>query len=51
MHDKTLQCKDCGNKFLFPVRDQEFFAENHFVDPVRCPNCRRARKQQKGLGK
>lgn len=47
MQDKTIVCKDCGNEFVFTVGEQEFYAEKGFTnDPVRCADCRRAKKQQ-----
>ena len=47
MEDKTIVCKDCGKEFIFTVGEQEFFKEKGFEnDPVRCPECRKARKQQ-----
>lgn len=46
MGDKALNCKDCGAEFLFTVGEQEFYKEKGFEnEPVRCPDCRRARKQ------
>ncbi|MDD6771089.1 MAG: zinc-ribbon domain-containing protein [Inconstantimicrobium porci] len=48
MEDKTIVCKDCGKEFVFSVGEQEFFKEKGFEnDPVRCPECRKARKAQK----
>ena len=48
MEDRTLVCKDCGNEFIFTVGEQEFYKEKGFDnDPVRCPDCRKARKQQR----
>lgn len=48
MEDKTIVCKDCGKEFVFTVGEQEFFKEKGFEnDPVRCPECRKARKAQK----
>ena len=45
MEDKTLVCKDCGAEFVFTVGEQEFYKEKCFEnEPVRCPECRRARK-------
>lgn len=44
MEDKTIICKDCGKEFKFTVREQEFFASKNFVEPVRCKECRLARK-------
>jgi DNA-directed RNA polymerase subunit RPC12/RpoP len=46
--DITLTCKDCGAEFTFTAGEQEFYAEKGFTNqPVRCPACRRARKQQR----
>lgn len=43
--DKTLVCKECGNKFVFTAGEQEFYAEKGFVnEPQRCKACRDARK-------
>ena len=47
MEDKKIVCKDCGKEFIFTVGEQEFYKEKGFVnDPVRCPDCRKARKDQ-----
>jgi CxxC-x17-CxxC domain-containing protein len=49
--DKYLVCKDCGNEFLFSASEQEFYAEKGFEnEPGRCPDCRRAHKQQRNGG-
>lgn len=43
--DKELSCKDCGNNFVFSASEQEFYAQKGFTnEPVRCPECRSARK-------
>lgn len=48
LQDKTLVCKDCGAEFIFTVGEQEFYAEKGFTnEPQRCPECRKARKQQR----
>ena len=48
MEDITLTCKDCGSEFVFTTGEQEFYAEKGFTNqPVRCPECRKARKQQR----
>ncbi len=45
MEDKKIICRDCGKEFLFTVGEQKFFAEKGFTnDPVRCPECRKAKK-------
>ena len=45
MADRTLKCKDCGADFIFTEGEQAFYKEKGFEnDPVRCPECRKARK-------
>jgi len=51
MADKTINCKDCGKEFVFTEGEQEFYKEKGFEnEPQRCPDCRRARKQQNNSG-
>ncbi len=51
MADKVIVCKDCKAEFVFTEREQAFYKEKGFDnEPVRCPDCRRARKQQKEGG-
>ena len=51
MEDKTLICIDCGKEFIFTEGEQEFYKEKGFEnEPKRCPDCRRARKQQNNKG-
>lgn len=48
MADKTLVCKDCNTEFVFTEGEQAFYAEKGFEnEPQRCPECRKARKQQR----
>lgn len=48
MEDKNLSCRDCGSEFVFTTGEQEFYKEKGFEnEPVRCPDCRRAKKQQR----
>lgn len=48
MADRTLVCKDCGKEFVFTEGEQAFYKEKGFEnDPVRCPECRKKRKQQR----
>lgn len=42
--DATLQCCDCEADFVFSGADQAFFARNNFTAPVRCAECRAAKK-------
>lgn len=47
MADKVLNCKDCGSEFVFTEGEQEFYKEKGFEnEPQRCPDCRKAKKQQ-----
>jgi CxxC-x17-CxxC domain-containing protein len=49
--DETLTCVDCSARFTFTASEQEFFASKGFVNkPSRCPDCRAARKAQRGGG-
>jgi len=50
MADKTLKCKDCGKDFVWTEGEQEFYKEKGFTnEPTRCPECRKARKQQRSF--
>lgn len=51
MEDRTLTCKDCRKEFIFTVKEQEFFLSKGFPDPIRCSDCRRKRKEQRGMRK
>lgn len=45
--DIQITCKDCGSEFTFTVGEQQFYEEKGFTNqPVRCQECRRAKKQQ-----
>jgi len=47
--DKALHCVECGGSFSFSASEQEFFATKGYTnEPKRCPECREARKQQRG---
>lgn len=47
--DKTLQCADCGNSFVFSAEEQELFAMKGYTnEPKRCPSCRQAKRAQRG---
>ena len=48
LQDKSIQCSDCGTIFTFSAREQEFFASKGLTnEPRRCPQCRKAKKQQR----
>jgi CxxC-x17-CxxC domain-containing protein len=47
--DTTLTCRDCGQPFVFTVREQDYYASRGFDNPPgRCPDCRAARKAERG---
>jgi len=44
-NDKTLNCADCGQEFVFSKNEQAFYAERGFTnEPKRCKSCRDKRK-------
>jgi len=49
--DRTLTCRDCGQQFTFTSGEQEFYQSRGLTnEPGRCPDCRAARKSQRGEG-
>jgi hypothetical protein len=42
--DKTLVCKDCHKSFIFTADEQKFFKDKGFIEPKRCPVCRKKNK-------
>lgn len=46
--DENLICRECGKEFVFTAGEQEFFAEKGLKNkPVRCPECRAAKREKK----
>lgn len=49
--DVTIQCRDCGNDFVFTAGEQAFYAEKGFTNrPSRCQSCRAAYKSRRDSG-
>ncbi len=47
--DRTLQCLDCKNDFIFTAGEQSFYERKGFREiPKRCKPCRDARKSRRG---
>ena len=44
MENIKLICKDCGKEFDFTVGEQKFYEEKGFAQPIRCKECRDAKK-------
>jgi CxxC-x17-CxxC domain-containing protein len=48
--DRTLKCRDCSESFIWTAGEQAFFREKGLQNiPVRCPECRAARKIEMGV--
>lgn len=41
-----LTCETCFASFLFSEADKRFYSRKSFAPPKRCPDCRKARKEQ-----
>ncbi len=40
LEDKTLMCKDCGQKFIWTAGEQKFFLDKGLQNiPKRCKSC------------
>lgn len=51
MADKSINCKDCSSDFVFTESEQAFYKEKGFEnEPLRCPDCRAKKKQQRNGG-
>jgi CxxC-x17-CxxC domain-containing protein len=43
--DMTLQCRECGQDFIWTEGEQRFFAEKGLINqPTRCASCRATRR-------
>ncbi|MCL5105425.1 MAG: DEAD/DEAH box helicase [Armatimonadetes bacterium] len=45
--DKTCDCRDCGQKFIFSAREQEEFKHRGFNHPTRCLECHNKRNARR----
>jgi CxxC-x17-CxxC domain-containing protein len=49
--DRTLQCSDCRQDFIFTAGEQEFYERKGFKEiPKRCKPCREQRKARRSDG-
>lgn len=46
MESIKLVCKDCGKEFEFTVGEQKFYEKKGFPQPIRCKDCRSAKKKR-----
>lgn len=42
---KTIECCDCGRKFLFTTGEQRFYASHNLHTPKRCKACGQINKR------
>lgn len=45
--NREIKCADCGEFFEFTTGEQEFYKKKGFMDPKRCKDCRRIRRESK----
>ena len=50
MADKTLTCRDCGTNFTFTEGEQDFYGQKGYSEPVRCADCRAAKRASRDSG-
>jgi len=51
MPDQTIECKECGDDFIFSEGEQQFYADKQFTTPRRCKTCRdKAKKARQARG-
>jgi CxxC-x17-CxxC domain-containing protein len=49
--DRSLQCRDCENTFVWSAGEQEFYESKHLTNtPTRCPVCRAAARRARESG-
>jgi hypothetical protein len=48
--DTFIECRDCTEEFVFSGDDQDRFVQNGWNPPIRCAECRQARKEQREQG-
>ena len=42
--EKTIVCKECGTSFILSIGEQKFYDGKGLSYPIRCKDCRNARK-------
>ena len=43
----TLDCKVCGQAFIWSDGEQQFYKDRNLQPPRRCPGCRRVKREEK----
>ena len=47
--DREIECKDCGDMFLFSSKEQAFYDKKGFSDMVRCKPCIQSKRERMAL--
>ncbi len=47
--DQIIRCCDCGAGFIITCGERQFYSDRKLNLPKRCPECRRRRRQGKGV--
>jgi hypothetical protein len=50
MKDKTIECIQCGDAFVFTVSEQKRFLSHGFNIPKRCTECRKKKTKDMETG-
>lgn len=45
--EKSLECIECEESFVFTVGEQEFYQQREFTEPKRCKKCRENKRKAK----
>lgn len=49
LHDQIIRCGDCGAGFILTYGERQFYFDRKLNLPKRCPECRRKRRQGRGV--
>ena len=44
--DREIECKDCGDMFIFSAKEQSFYQKRGFSDMVRCKSCIQSKRER-----
>lgn len=47
--DQIIKCYDCGAGFILTYGERQFYFDRKLNLPKRCPECRRKRRQGRGV--
>ncbi len=50
MSDQTIQCVECGRKFIWSYGEQRYYHARQLEPPKHCPDCRSHRRNERESG-